>query len=110
VARRAAGRDRGGERRADRRGARHPHADAPIGAGEGVGFVVTGLAVAQVASGRPAVPGRDDKWFEMSNELLVEAILDGYFTRLAPGWEEVVGWTRAEAQPDERPDLRLTMP
>ena len=73
-----------------------PHADALIGVGEGVGFVVAGLAVALVASGRLAVVGRDDKWFEMSNELLVEASLEGYFTRLAPGWEDVLGWTRAE--------------
>ncbi|MDA8296275.1 MAG: diguanylate cyclase [Actinomycetota bacterium] len=73
-----------------------PQADALVGAGDGVGFVVAGLAVALATSGRIASPGRDDRWFEISNELLVEASLDGYFTRLAPRWEEVLGWSRAE--------------
>lgn len=73
-----------------------PGIDVLVGVSEGVGFVVCGLAVALAASGRLVAPGRDDKWFEMSNELLVEASLDGYFTRLAPGWQDVLGWSRDE--------------
>lgn len=38
----------------------------------------------------------DSRWFEMSNELLVEASLDGYFTRLSDRWEQNMGWTREE--------------
>lgn len=40
---------------------------------------------------------RDDSgWFEMSQDLMVEASLDGYFVRLSKSWEECLGWTRAE--------------
>jgi diguanylate cyclase (GGDEF)-like protein/PAS domain S-box-containing protein len=38
----------------------------------------------------------DTRWFEMSNEMLVEASLDGYFVRLSDQWEETLGWTREE--------------
>jgi diguanylate cyclase (GGDEF)-like protein/PAS domain S-box-containing protein len=37
-----------------------------------------------------------DRWFEMSNDMLVEASLDGYFTRLSARWEHCLGWTREE--------------
>jgi diguanylate cyclase (GGDEF)-like protein/PAS domain S-box-containing protein len=38
----------------------------------------------------------DTRWFEMSNDMLVEASLDGYFTRLSVRWEQCLGWTREE--------------
>jgi diguanylate cyclase (GGDEF)-like protein/PAS domain S-box-containing protein len=38
----------------------------------------------------------DTRWFEMSNDMLVEASLDGYFTRLSVQWEKCLGWTREE--------------
>jgi diguanylate cyclase (GGDEF)-like protein/PAS domain S-box-containing protein len=38
----------------------------------------------------------DTRWFEMSNEMLVEASLDGYFVRLSDQWELTLGWTREE--------------
>jgi diguanylate cyclase (GGDEF)-like protein/PAS domain S-box-containing protein len=41
-------------------------------------------------------PATDTRWFEMSNDLLVEADLNGYFTRLSHRWEECLGWTREE--------------
>jgi diguanylate cyclase (GGDEF)-like protein/PAS domain S-box-containing protein len=58
----------------------------------------------------------DTRWFEMSNDMLVEASLDGYFTRLSARWEECLGWTREELM--SRPfrefihpdDLEATMP
>ncbi|MCU1380409.1 MAG: diguanylate cyclase with sensor [Acidimicrobiales bacterium] len=36
------------------------------------------------------------RWFEMSNDLLVEADLNGYFTRLNHQWERQLGWTLEE--------------
>ncbi len=42
--------------------------------------------------------GSDARWFDSSNEMLVEASLDGYFLRLTDQWEETLGWTRAELQ------------
>ena len=54
----------------------------------------------------------DTRWFEMSNDLLVEASLDGWFVRLSGGWEECLGWTRDElmarpfrdfVHPEDRP-------
>lgn len=38
----------------------------------------------------------DRRWFEMSNDMLCEANLDGYFTRLNERWERCLGWTRQE--------------
>jgi diguanylate cyclase (GGDEF)-like protein/PAS domain S-box-containing protein len=38
----------------------------------------------------------DTRWFEMSNDMLAEASLDGYFTRLSDEWERCLGWTREE--------------
>lgn len=37
-----------------------------------------------------------DQWFEMSNDLLCTASLDGYFTQLNPAWEQCLGFTRDE--------------
>jgi len=41
------------------------------------------------------------RWFEMSNDMLCEASLDGYFTRLNSAWERCLGFTGPElmAQP-----------
>jgi len=59
-----------------------------------------GLALLGAAASRlhlvRASRSDDSRWFEMSNALLVEADLDGYFTRLSPAWEETLGWTREE--------------
>lgn len=45
------------------------------------------------------------RWFEMSNAMLGEASLDGYFTRLNEQWERKLGWTREELV--SRPYLEL---
>lgn len=55
-----------------------------------------GLGVAYVAHMEKGIASTDMKWFEMSNDMLVEASLDGYFTRLSDRWEEVLGWTKEE--------------
>ncbi len=50
----------------------------------------------------------DARFFEMSNDLLVEASLDGYFVRLSERWEQVLGWTREELM--ARPFRELVHP
>jgi len=50
----------------------------------------------------------DTRWFETANELLAEASLDGYFTRLSAQWEACLGWTRAELM--ARPMLDFVHP
>ena len=59
-------------------------------------FAVAGVACGTLADARRRELRRDAQWFEMSNALLVEASLDGYFTRLSAHWEQVLGWTREE--------------
>jgi len=72
-----------------------------------VALVVPGLLAAARQSGRQA--GAEDRsWFEMSNDLLVEASLDGYFTRLSEQWEQTLGWSRAELM--ARPFRELVHP
>lgn len=48
------------------------------------------------------------RWFEMSNDLLVEADLKGNFTRLNHQWERCLGWTRDEMI--SRPMLHFVHP
>lgn len=51
--------------------------------------------LARIRRPRPTIAS-DTRWFEMSNEMLVEASLDGYFLRLSDQWELTLGWTREE--------------
>ncbi len=61
----------------------------------GAAFALGLLAgVAWRRPARAALP--DSRWFEMSNDMLAEASLNGYFLRLTDGWEESLGWTREE--------------
>jgi diguanylate cyclase (GGDEF)-like protein/PAS domain S-box-containing protein len=88
----------------------------------GIGYLTLGAAlfflgvfVGALASRRSRI-ATDTRWFEMSNDMLVEASLDGYFTRLSARWEQCLGWTREELM--SRPfrefihpdDLDATMP
>jgi diguanylate cyclase (GGDEF)-like protein/PAS domain S-box-containing protein len=79
------------------------------------GLVLLGAAVSHLASARWS-RSADSRWFDMSNELLVEADLAGYFTRLSPAWERTLGWTREElmARPFREfihpDDLAATLP
>jgi diguanylate cyclase (GGDEF)-like protein/PAS domain S-box-containing protein len=59
------------------------------------GLVALGAVAARVHQARSS-RSADRRWFEMSNELLVEADLAGSFTRLSPAWERTLGWTRDE--------------
>jgi len=71
-----------------------------------VALVVPGLLAAR-RSGRQA-GATDRSWFEMSNDLLVEASLDGYFVRLTEQWEQTLGWSRTELM--ARPFRQLIHP
>jgi diguanylate cyclase (GGDEF)-like protein/PAS domain S-box-containing protein len=74
-----------------------------------------GVVVGALSSRRSRI-ATDTRWFEISNDMLVEASLDGYFTRLSARWEQCLGWTREELM--SRPfrefihpdDLEATMP
>jgi len=59
-----------------------------------VALAVPGLLAARLSSRQAGAADRS--WFEMSNDLLAEASLDGYFTRLSEQWEQTFGWTREE--------------
>lgn len=60
-------------------------------------LVALGAAAGAAAARRRGLPAATDtRWFEMSNDLLVEASLDGWFVRLGDGWETCLGWTREE--------------
>jgi diguanylate cyclase (GGDEF)-like protein/PAS domain S-box-containing protein len=63
----------------------------------GSALFAAGALAGVVASRRQRTRGASDtRWFEMSNEMLVEASLDGYFLRLSDRWEQTLGWTREE--------------
>jgi diguanylate cyclase (GGDEF)-like protein/PAS domain S-box-containing protein len=60
-------------------------------------LVALGAAAGAATARRRGLPAATDtRWFEMSNDLLVEASLDGWFVRLGDGWETCLGWTREE--------------
>lgn len=67
---------------------------ALLAGGATLGFVA-GL-LAKGLRGDRLQPADDRHWFEMSNDLLAEVSLDGYFTRLSQPWERTLGWTREE--------------
>ena len=79
------------------------------------GLVLLGAAATRLRQTRSS-RAVDSRWFDMSNELLVEADLDGHFTRLSPAWEPTLGWTREElmARPFREfihpDDLATTLP
>ncbi|MGH9103496.1 MAG: PAS domain S-box protein, partial [Acidimicrobiales bacterium] len=50
----------------------------------------------RLRDGRSGTGATDTRWFEMSNDMLVEASLDGYFTRVSDRWEQCLGWTKEE--------------
>jgi diguanylate cyclase (GGDEF)-like protein/PAS domain S-box-containing protein len=62
----------------------------------GITLLFLGVVAGVLVSRRPRRLTPDTRWFEMSNDMLVEASLDGYFTRLSHRWEQCLGWTRDE--------------
>ena len=63
---------------------------------ESVAFLAAGGVTGRLARERSRTSSEDTRWFDMSNDMLVEASLDGYFTRLSGRWEVCLGWTRDE--------------
>lgn len=59
-------------------------------------FAVAGVLVGYVVAQRSRARLDGARWFELSNDMLVEASLDGYFTRLSDRWEQAMGWTLDE--------------
>jgi diguanylate cyclase (GGDEF)-like protein/PAS domain S-box-containing protein len=59
-------------------------------------FFLLGALVGALSSRRSRISATDTRWFEMSNDMLAEASLDGYFTRLSDRWEVCLGWTPEE--------------
>jgi diguanylate cyclase (GGDEF)-like protein/PAS domain S-box-containing protein len=53
----------------------------------GIGLI--GKRLAREAHGRR-------RWFEMSNDMLCETSLDGYFLELNEQWQRTLGWTKEE--------------
>lgn len=75
--------------------AEHPPAAALRLAVQVLVFVVVAELARRLAAER-RLRASESKWFAMSNALLVEASLDGYFTRLSDEWEICTGWTKEE--------------
>ena len=62
----------------------------------GITLLLLGVLAGILVSERSRDVTPDTRWFEMSNDMLVEASLDGHFTRLSQRWEICLGWTREE--------------
>ncbi|MHB1598460.1 MAG: GGDEF domain-containing protein [Acidimicrobiales bacterium] len=63
---------------------------------ESAAFLAVGGVTGHLSRERSRTSSADTRWFDMSNDMLVEASLDGYFTRLSDRWEVCLGWTRGE--------------
>ncbi|HEY1358467.1 MAG TPA: sensor domain-containing diguanylate cyclase [Thermoleophilaceae bacterium] len=71
-------------------------------------YVFFGWLVGNLAARRQAAEKDSLRWFEMSNLLLCVATVDGYFCRLNPAWEKLLGWSARELM--ERPYLDFVHP
>ncbi|MDQ6816230.1 MAG: sensor domain-containing diguanylate cyclase [Actinomycetota bacterium] len=71
-------------------------------------FVVLGGVVGRLAEQRARLNAEADRWFEMSNDMLATASLDGYFTRLNASWERSLGYSTTELM--SRPYIELIHP
>lgn len=67
----------------------------------GAVFFVVGGFVGALADGLRHVSAESDRFWELSTDLLGIAGFDGYFKRVNPAWERILGWTAQEfcAQP-----------
>jgi PAS domain S-box-containing protein len=62
----------------------------------GAAFFVLGGAVGVLADRLRRVSTENARFWELSTDLLCTASLDGYFTRLNPAWERILGWSDEE--------------
>jgi PAS domain S-box-containing protein len=53
-------------------------------------------------------PELEDRFFEITIDLLCQADFNGYFKRLNPAWERTLGWSRAELM--SRPFIEFVHP
>jgi diguanylate cyclase (GGDEF)-like protein/PAS domain S-box-containing protein len=74
----------------------------------GAAFFLLGGLVGFLARDRTRLESTNTRWFEMSNDMLCEASLEGYFTRLNDRWEPRLGWTSKELM--SRPFAELIHP
>ena len=74
----------------------------------GATFFLLGCLVGLVSRQREEAEARSGRWFEMSNDLLCEATLDGYFTRVNEAWETTLGYTAEDLT--SRPYAELVHP
>ncbi len=59
-------------------------------------FTVVGGLTGHLSEQRRRWAEEADRWFEMSNDMLAIASLDGYFRRLNSSWEDCLGYSRSE--------------
>jgi len=71
-------------------------------------FLVLGGLVGHLTDQRARATAQSERWFEMSNDMLATASLDGYFTRLNPAWERGLGHGAQELM--SRPYVELVHP
>jgi diguanylate cyclase (GGDEF)-like protein/PAS domain S-box-containing protein len=59
-------------------------------------YVVVAAAVGGFSTLRQSAIAERDRWFDMSNDMVCEASLDGYLTRVNDAWSKCLGYTAAE--------------
>jgi PAS domain S-box-containing protein len=74
----------------------------------GAAFFVLGGVVGALADGLRRVSEESARFWELSTDLLCTAGFDGYFRRLNPAWERILGWTLEELR--SRPFLEFVHP
>jgi diguanylate cyclase (GGDEF)-like protein/PAS domain S-box-containing protein len=71
-------------------------------------FLALGIFVGALVDRRVSEESRSSQWFTLANDLLGEADLSGYFTRVNPAWTKLLGWTSEELI--SRPYIELVHP
>ncbi len=62
----------------------------------------------QDPSNTPPLPPLEDRFFELSIDMLCMLGFDGHFKRLSPSWEHTLGWTRTQLM--ARPFIEFVHP
>lgn len=70
-----------------------------------VTFFLLGGLVGHLSEQRARVSDESERWFEMSNDMLATASLDGYFRRLNSSWERCLGYNAQELMSRPYADL-----